>query len=106
MSDDKMFEEYGIMQKTPTELIEEFAAQMMLQHQIYVTEINFNEQNAIDKISSMFKPKERIKLHGMSVNGSNDGEPAIEGPSVESEKLLKVYSSAGRIKLGVKEEVK
>jgi hypothetical protein len=85
-NDKKLFEEYGVVSKSPTELIEEFAVQMMVQHQIIVTEINFNEQNAIDKMSLMFKPKERIKT-------DTELDP----------KISRVHTSAGRIELGVKE---
>jgi hypothetical protein len=84
---ENMFEEYGVVKKSPMELIEEFAVQMMMQHQIYVTEINFNEQSAIDKMSLVLQPKERV---------------AAPDPAVDA-RVSRVWSSAGRIKLGVAE---
>jgi len=86
---ENMFEEYGVVKKSPLELIEEFAVQMMMQHQIYVTEINFNEQSAIDKVS--------LALHKEKI--------AAPYPAVDA-RVSRVWSSAGRIKLGVAEEPK
>jgi hypothetical protein len=86
---DKMFEEYGVITKSPQELIEEFATEMMMQHQIYVTEINFLP-DGLDKITATLQPKERIKLE-------TETKP-------EDTKISRMYSSAGRIKLGTAAE--
>jgi hypothetical protein len=77
--------EYGIVTSTPIELIEEFASQMMLQHQIFVTEINF-APGAMAKMSSFFRPKEEVSIE------TNDS-------------VIKKYNSvSGHIVLGEKEE--
>jgi hypothetical protein len=81
------------------ELIEEFVVNMLIGHQIQVTQINFNEQG-LDKITITAKPKERIKI---------EPEPDERNAKINRKKLVRVdfkmYTSAGRIVLGKREEV-
>jgi hypothetical protein len=82
-----LYKEYGYVNKTPFELIEEFALEMLLRHQIQVTEINF-EDGDVEKITSLITSKMRIQ-----------GSEPIG-------KISKMNTSTGRILLGTKKEVK
>ncbi len=89
MSKDRMFEDYGVQMKTPLELIEEFTTEMMMQHHIMVKGINFDQQD-LEKVSASLMSKVRPE----------DPVFSTEFTSV----VTVVYTSAGKIKLGVDDE--
>lgn len=110
MSDKKdliAYEDYGVVSKAPMELIEEFTTNMMMQHMIHVTGIQFDE-HGMTRIENELISKTTIRARKSEDEGSKEhyNNRGYNNRGYTNTKSMVIALPCGYVDINEKEEHK